>query len=198
VAHSALDNAPLGQSLGDRLAAQIGLREVRVLKPSGYEPLFKIVVWTPPEALEKVGEALWEAGAGHIGHYDRASFRSRGTGTFRPLPGADPYSGHVGHLEEADEWRLEVIVAGRDSERAIDAMLQVHPYEEVAYDVYRCTTPWNLSARRAWANLPNPSLLKRSRKLLKTRSQRRVYVWFPPLKPLCGKLPVCQAAAPVT
>ena len=134
--HTALDNAPRPQALGDSLAQQIGLQKVDVLRPASREALFKITVFVPPEAMEKVSQALWDAGAGHIGGYDRCSFRTRGTGTFRPLPGADPYSGEIGQLEEADEWRLEVIVPAARRDAVIRAMIEAHPYEEVAYDVY--------------------------------------------------------------
>jgi len=134
--HTALDNAPLPYALGDKLAESLGLREVAVLSAAGRESLFKIVVFTPLEALEAVSTAMWEAGAGQIGNYDRASFRARGIGTFRPLPGADPYSGKVGEMEEADEWRLEVLVPAAQREAVVRALIQAHPYEEVAYDVH--------------------------------------------------------------
>jgi dinuclear metal center YbgI/SA1388 family protein len=134
--HTALDGAPQPHALGDKLAEQLGLLNVSVLKPSGYEPLFKIVVFVPPEALEKVSDALWDAGAGNIGNYDRTAFRNKGTGTFRPLPGADPYDGEIGNQAEADEWRLEVIVPATQREEVIRAMKAAHPYEEVAYDAY--------------------------------------------------------------
>ena len=134
--HTALDNAPPPGALGDSLAGELGLQDVAVLSPSGREGLCKIAVFTPPEALEKVGAALWQAGAGKIGNYDEASFRARGTGTFRPLPGANPYSGTLGERKEADEFRLEVIVAVERVDAAIAAMIAAHPYEEVAYDVY--------------------------------------------------------------
>lgn len=134
--HSALDNAPQPHALGDHLAQSLGLDNIGVLRPTGHEPLFKIVVFTPPEALEKVSAALWDAGAGRLGNYERASFRQRGTGTFVPLPGADPYDGEVGKMEEADEWRLEVIVPATQREAVIRAMKEAHPYEEVAYDAY--------------------------------------------------------------
>jgi dinuclear metal center YbgI/SA1388 family protein len=134
--HTALDSAPQPRALGDKLTDSLGLQNVRVLSPSGHEPLFKIVVFVPPEALEKVSNALWEAGAGSIGNYDRAAFRNKGTGTFRPLPGADPYDGEIGKQQEADEWRLEVIVPATQRDEVIHAMKAAHPYEEVAYDAY--------------------------------------------------------------
>ncbi|HEX8236374.1 MAG TPA: Nif3-like dinuclear metal center hexameric protein [Abditibacteriaceae bacterium] len=134
--HTALDGAPQPHALGDKLAEELGLQNMQVLKPSGYEPLFKIVVFVPPEALDKVSNAMWNAGAGNIGNYDRAAFRNKGTGTFRPLPGADPYDGEIGKQQEADEWRLEVIVPATQRDEVIRAMQAAHPYEEVAYDAY--------------------------------------------------------------
>jgi hypothetical protein len=134
--HTALDGAPPPHALGDALAAQLGLGKVRVLKPSGAQKLVKIVVFTPEIAVEKVSDAMWDAGAGQIGRYDRASFRSSGVGTFRPLEGANPYQGEVGALEEAQEVRLEVIAPQEKWPSVVAAMKTAHPYEEVAFDVW--------------------------------------------------------------
>ena len=154
--HTALDNAPPPHALGDKLAESLVLRKVAVLGPAGRESLFKIVVFTPLEALEKVSTAMWEAGAGQIGDYDRASFRARGTGTFRPLPGADPYSGRVGELEEADELRLEVVVPAAQCDIVVRAMIEAHPYEEVAYDVYALHNSINPYGSARVGVLPEP------------------------------------------
>jgi dinuclear metal center YbgI/SA1388 family protein len=134
--HTAMDNADPPHALGDKLARQLDLHQIKVLSPSGRESLEKIVVFVPPESLEKVQNALWQAGAGHIGNYDRTSFSTRGVGTFRPLEGSDPYSGKLGELENADEWRLEIIVPAHLCDAAVTAMIDAHPYEEVAYDIY--------------------------------------------------------------
>lgn len=133
--HTALDGAPSPHALGDALAEQLGLKNVRVLKPSGRQQLVKIVVFVPEANLEAVSNALWDAGAGSIGRYDQASFRSSGTGTFRPLEGASPYSGEVGVRSEESEIRLEVIAPEEKWPALVAAMKKAHPYEEVAYDV---------------------------------------------------------------
>jgi len=135
-AHTALDNANPPYALGDALAQQLEFKNVEVLKPSGRESLWKIVVFVPDEALAKVREALWQAGAGEIGNYDRASFRSRGIGTFRPREGANPQTGHIGRDETVEEWRLECIVSQIKRDAAVRAMIQAHPYESVAHDIY--------------------------------------------------------------
>jgi dinuclear metal center YbgI/SA1388 family protein len=134
--HTALDGAVPPHALGDALAREIGLSNISVLSPSGREKLVKISVFTPPEALDSVSTAAWSAGAGKIGLYDEASFRTRGTGTFRPMPGANPYSGTPGEREEADEWRLEVVAPESRWHDIVAAIKAAHPYEEVAFDVY--------------------------------------------------------------
>jgi dinuclear metal center YbgI/SA1388 family protein len=134
-AHTALDGAPPPRALGDQLAQSLGLREVGVLRPDGFEPLCKIVVFVPEENLRDVQTAMWQAGAGQIGHYDCASFRARGVGTFRPDEQTHPHTGERGKLETVDEWRLEVIAPQSRQNSIVAAMKAAHPYEEVAFDV---------------------------------------------------------------
>lgn len=135
--HTALDNAPFGRALGDKLAAQLELQDVRVLEPSGHEALCKLVVYVGDEDFLNVRNALWQAGAGAINHYDQASFRGRGNGTFRPLEGANPTVGSIGELETVDEWRLEVLVPQSKIEACVLAMKVAHTYEEVAHDIIK-------------------------------------------------------------
>ena len=134
--HSALDQAPPPNALGDRLAQTLGLRDIKVLSASGREALWQIVVFVPLSALESVREAMWQSGAGRVGDYDRAGFWSEGQGTFRPLEGAHPATGEVGRDETTREVRLEMIVAERFLDAVIEAMKSAHPYEEVAHGVY--------------------------------------------------------------
>lgn len=134
--HTALDNAPPPRALGDFLAREIGLENVSVLSPSGREALCKIAVFVPATHLEIVQDALFESGAGAIGNYDEASFRARGTGTFRACEGANPFLGEIGKRENADEFRLEVLAKESQIDNIVRAMKAAHPYEEVAYDVY--------------------------------------------------------------
>lgn len=134
--HTALDNAPPPRALGDFLAREIGLENVSVLSPTGREALCKIAVFVPATHLEVVQDALFQSGAGAIGNYDEASFRARGTGTFRARKGANPFLGEIGTRENADEFRLEVLAKESDCDEIMRAMKAAHPYEEVAYDVY--------------------------------------------------------------
>ena len=133
-AHTNLDSADGG--VNDILARALGLGEIAVLNPDKVEKLFKITVFVPNGYEDQVLEAVSRAGAGWIGNYADCSFQTAGTGTFRPLAGADPFIGRIGELERAEEFRLETIVPENGLSRVIKAMLQAHPYEEVAYDIY--------------------------------------------------------------
>lgn len=99
---------------------------------------YKLVVYVPLANADAVREAMGAAGAGRIGDgkYSYCSFSSRGTGRFKPEAGAHPHIGTVGKLEEVEEKRIEVTVEAAVLEAVIAAMKKVHPYEEVAYDVY--------------------------------------------------------------
>ena len=133
--HTALDNAPPPRALGDFLAREIGLENVSVLAPSGKEALCKIAVFVPETHMETVQNAMFQSGAGAIGNYDEASFRVSGTGTFRPLEGANPFEGEVGKREEVGEFRLEMLAKESQSAEIVRAMKAAHPYEEVAHDI---------------------------------------------------------------
>ena len=96
----------------------------------------KLVVFVPPEALDVVRDALFSAGAGRIGDYERCSWYAEGTGTFRPLVGADPTVGVVGQEERVAELRLETVFPEEAQADVIAALRGAHPYEEPAFDVY--------------------------------------------------------------
>ena len=96
----------------------------------------KLVVFVPPEALDAVRSALFDAGAGRIGDYERCSWYTPGTGTFLGGEGSDPTIGEAGLEERVAELRVETVVPGDRAEAAVAALLEAHPYEEVAYDLY--------------------------------------------------------------
>jgi hypothetical protein len=96
----------------------------------------KLVVFVPPDALDAVRDALFSAGAGRIGDYERCSWYTEGTGTFRPLEGAEPTVGEVGREERVAELRLETVFPEEAENAVIEALRGAHPYEEPAFDVY--------------------------------------------------------------
>ena len=89
----------------------------------------------PEEARDSTREAVFGAGGGRIGDYERCSWYTRGTGTFLAGEGADPAVGSVGEEERVAEYRVEVIVPEESLRAAVDALREAHPYEEVAFDL---------------------------------------------------------------
>jgi hypothetical protein len=96
----------------------------------------KLVVFVPREALDPVRDALFQAGAGRIGNYERCSWYTSGTGTFLGGAGADPAIGEAGREERVAELRLETAYPEERHDDVIAALLRAHPYEEPAFDVY--------------------------------------------------------------
>ncbi len=96
----------------------------------------KLVVFVPLSHSDIVRQALGEAGAGKIGNYDFCSFSSRGVGRYKGNENSDPFIGEKGVLESVEEERVEVLVPREILKEVIEKMKSVHPYEEVAFDIY--------------------------------------------------------------
>lgn len=130
--HTNLDNVITGVNAA--IADKLGLVKRQVLLPKE-NILRKLVVYVPDEAAEKVRQAIFEAGGGHIGNYSECSFNSPGKGTFKAEEGADPHVGEIGKRHTEDELRVEVVFPYWLQENIINRMIEAHPYEEVAYDI---------------------------------------------------------------
>jgi hypothetical protein len=96
----------------------------------------KLVVFVPRESLDTVRDALFAAGAGRIGEYERCSWYTAGTGTFRGGEGTSPAIGESGREQRVSELRLETVYPEERHNEVIAALRSAHPYEEPAYDVY--------------------------------------------------------------
>ena len=130
-AHTNADNAfgGLNRQLLDSLDLPYGSLEPLEEKKSA---LSKLSIMVPTENKEALKEALFAAGAGHVGAYEACAFTISGEGQFRPLDGADPYIGDVGKVEEAC---VSVLVPHERMSAVLSAMIKAHPYEEPAYDI---------------------------------------------------------------
>jgi dinuclear metal center YbgI/SA1388 family protein len=133
VAHTNADVALPGVS--DALAQRLGLDGLRPLEPADEQVLDKLVVFVPVGSADAVADALAVAGAGRMGDYDRCAWTIEGTGTFRPLEGADPAVGTVGSIERVAETRVEMVVPRSLRTAVVAALRAAHPYEEPAYDL---------------------------------------------------------------
>ncbi|MFW6222953.1 MAG: Nif3-like dinuclear metal center hexameric protein, partial [Bacteroidota bacterium] len=132
-AHTNLDSVPEG--VNKKIADTLDLVNTRILQPAK-GLLEKLVVFVPVEHAGRVREALFSAGAGNIGEYDSCSYNLHGEGTFRAGDHASPFVGEKGELHRESEERIETILPSYKRNRIIDALIDSHPYEEPAYDIY--------------------------------------------------------------
>jgi dinuclear metal center YbgI/SA1388 family protein len=125
----------LKEGVSRKMASKLNLQNVKVLSPLKNK-LLKLVTYIPENYLDKVREAVFTAGAGRIGYYDKCSFGTFGTGTFRGGEETKPFVGEKGKLHLEKEVRFETILPIHLKEPVIMSLIEAHPYEEVAYDIY--------------------------------------------------------------
>ena len=138
-AHTNLDN--MYQGVNAKIAEKLGLRDISILLPKT-DTLSKLYTYAPGDAAEKVREALFAAGAGHISRYKECSFNTGGTGTFRAETDTNPAIGEAGGKREwVEDVKIEVVVAKHAENAVISALFANHPYEEVAYELIPLPNP---------------------------------------------------------
>lgn len=130
--HTNLDNMMEGVS--KKICDKIGLVNTKVLAPKS-DTLRKLYTFAPNDKAGEIRDALFIAGAGHIGNYANCSFNAEGTGTFRGLENSNPYVGQTGVQHHESETRIEVVFPIHLEKSIIAALIEAHPYEEVAYDI---------------------------------------------------------------
>ena len=137
-AHTNLDMSDYG--VNTCLAKRLGLRNLRSLFNQSFvdnkSHFKKIIVFSPPESAEKIIDNMSRFGAGHLGNYSKCNFTSNGKGAFYPNKSANPYSGENEKYSIVDEIKIEMICPDRKVNDVIKAMLDVHPYEEPAFDIF--------------------------------------------------------------
>lgn len=144
--HTNLDNVQNG--VNAEIAKRIGLQNCQILAPK-HGLLKKLVTFIPEANVEEVTQAIFNAGAGHIGNYSETGFSTSGTGTFKGNEFTNPTIGSKGVKESVSEIRFETIFPAHIERKVITALLQSHPYEEVAYDIY----PLNNSLQSAGSGM---------------------------------------------
>jgi hypothetical protein len=192
--HTALDAAKGGTN--DVLASLCGIKETEPLEyvdePGRSE--VKLVVFVPPENVEKVADAMFAAGAGHIGDYSRCSYRTSGQGTFFGGESTSPTIGERGRMEYVDEIRLESVVPRKALPAVVTAMIKAHPYEEPAFDIFPLQAKPVRGIGR-YGKLPRPTTLGRlARKLKRATNAPCVQIVGPPERTVEHAV-VCVGAA---
>ncbi len=130
--HTNLDNVRHG--VNHRIAEQLGLQNLQILAPkTGL--LSKLQTYVPHDKAAELRDALFSAGAGHIGNYSECSFNSEGTGTFKGNDQSNAYVGEKNVTHAEPETKIEVMFPTRLSSQVLKALFNNHPYEEVAYEL---------------------------------------------------------------
>lgn len=151
--HTNLDNVLLG--VNQKIAEKLGLTNTRMLQPKA-GVLNKLVTFVPHQSLEAVKQALFLAGAGRIGNYDECSFTTTGNGSFRGNEKSDPAVGKPGEQHIEPESRIETIFPSYQKSKVLKALIDAHPYEEVAYDIYPLDNQWSGVGAGMVGELPSP------------------------------------------
>jgi len=201
--HTNLDNV-MAEGVNGRMAAQLGLVNSRPLLPKE-STLQKLFCFVPTTHLEPVRNAIFAAGAGHIGGYTECSFSSEGMGTFKGGPDSQPFVGQPGIRHEEAETRVEAILPAHLSRRVVTAMIAAHPYEEVAYDLVNLANNHALdygtaghaqteatltSAGVRFTGPPGaPTASGGARRARSNRRPARRWPWRPGRCPRCGRSP---------
>jgi len=131
--HTNIDSVFGGVS--SKIAEKLELQNTKILD-SKTNHLIKLVYFVPVEHAETTRKAVFASGAGQIGKYDMCSYNVQGKGSFRAGEGTDPFVGKKGELHYEDETRVEVVLPRHLLKNVIKSLIESHPYEEVAYDIY--------------------------------------------------------------
>lgn len=190
-AHTNLDNAFYG--VNDKIAEKIGLTNNKILSPLENR-LLKIVTFVPLEQADQVKNAMYDAGAGSIGNYDRCSFTSEGYGTFRAGESSHPFCGYIGTEHTEKEVRLEMILPDFKKTTVIKALLSSHPYEEPAFDIIELQNSWQKAGSGVIGDLPEEMDTIQFLKKLKTLFSLTCLKHSRILKPTVRRIALCGGA----
>jgi len=131
--HTNLDNILNG--VNSIICKKLKIKNTKILLPKN-NTLKKIITFCPEKNTHKIRTALFKAGGGAIGDYDSCSFITTGEGSFRPLNNSNPFVGEKGEIHKEKENKIEIIFPAHKEENIIKTLLDVHPYEEVAYYIH--------------------------------------------------------------
>ncbi len=151
--HTNLDNVLDG--VNQKIAEKIGLKNHTILLPKKGQ-LKKLYYYVPADHAEKVMNAVFQAGAGHIGQYSECSFSAPGSGTFKPEAAANPFVGETGIRHVADELKTEILFPAWRETEILSALKASHPYEEVAYEIISLENDHQQLGSGVVGELPEP------------------------------------------
>ncbi len=131
--HTNLDNVM--QGVNSKICELLNIKSPKILAPKS-NCLSKLIYFTPKNDTEIIKNELFKIGAGNIGNYSEASFEMLGKGSFKGNENSNPKIGQHNKREIVEEIRTELLVPKYLIAKVVHKLLEIHPYEEVAYDVY--------------------------------------------------------------
>jgi dinuclear metal center YbgI/SA1388 family protein len=189
--HTNLDNVFHG--VNGKMADKLGLINRKILLPKE-SSLKKLYTFVPTEFAEKVRSAIFNAGGGNIGNYSEVSFNAEGTGTFKSGEGANPFVGEIGKRHNENEKKIEIIFPAYLQKQIIEALINSHPYEEVAYDVVDLANTNSLIGSGLIGELPEPTDEEAFLKKIKQSFSLAVIKYTRLLKKPVKKVALCGGA----
>ena len=189
--HTNLDNVLDG--VNGAIADKLGLVNRSILKPKN-DTLKKMYTFVPVEFAENVRSAIFNAGGGHISNYSECSFNTAGQGTFKPGEGTNPFTGKRGIRHTEDEIKMEMIFPAWQQKAILTAMVDAHPYEEVAYDIVKLDNQNKQVGSGLLAELPDPLNETDFLKLVKQKFNLSVIRHTPLLAKPVKKIALCGGA----
>lgn len=186
--HTNLDNVYHG--VNRKIGEKLGLINMKILSPK-QNLLRKLVFYCPVEQTEDVRRKIFEAGAGEIGNYSSCSFNLLGTGTFKANENAKPFLGEANVLHVEQEERVEVIYPFYLESKITSTLLESHPYEEVAYDLYKIENSWNQTGSGMIGELENEMELNNFLMYLKENLNAELVRYTRPVSNKIKKIAVC-------
>jgi dinuclear metal center YbgI/SA1388 family protein len=131
--HTNLDN--IMEGVNGKICDMLGLKNRQILSPKK-STLKKLETYAPAQHAEKVRNAIFEAGGGYVGNYSDCSFNIQGEGTFKGSEGTNPFVGTPGKRHSENETKIELIFPAWLEGKIYSALVNAHPYEEVAYNIF--------------------------------------------------------------
>ena len=175
IAHTNYDIMPGG--LNENIANKFDLIDISTIEPQ-YEKWYKFVVFVPKEYEEKIREVICSHGGGKWRNYSCCTFNTSGRGTFKPMKGSKPYIGDVGSLNVIDEVRIECVVNQSCIDDVVKSVVEVHPYEEAAYDVYRIENKFPGIGAGRLGELKSEESLSDFFKIIKDKMKIKNFRWL--------------------
>jgi len=190
-AHTNIDQVTGG--VNAKICEKLGLINCRILSPMQGQ-LRKLVTFIPISHARSVQQALFTCGAGNIGNYDSCGYSLEGTGSFRGNENTHPYVGEKGEIHLEPEVRFETIFPVNIQNKLIRTLLESHPYEEVAYDIYPLDNEFGLAGSGMTGDLPSGMDENEFLHLTKDRFRIKVIKHSPLLHKKIKKVAVCGGA----